>query len=337
MHLNPRVGAANRRRTQIHQARRSRTKQHDLALQLFRLKPSGQRIGGGKITKAALHPAIGDQAGGIFIDRYAHATALGRQIEPLHAGIAAAGKSGLFGVARHQGRLAKQQTDHGQRKRLVVLPVVLDQHRHPPGNAVKIHNRIEVASMHCVLLELRQIAAVAAPRGKSDIPALERARLDHGIRQRAVLMSVVEIGKVIAENNIAATQCFSKTIVVVKGAAQALERQLECRVIFQLRTADGFQRLQAGTAVRLRKNHVKAEHGNFVRIEKLGNQGRQLVAAPWPAPHLGQTPFIDIENDDTLVNAAFRRQTEAGIVDESVQGVDQRNLVDFSCMAKKTQ
>ena len=143
--------------------------------------------------------------------------------------------------------------------------------------------------------------------------------------------------EVVTEHHRTATQRIGKTPVVIKRAAQAGKRRLKCRFAAQFATGQTIQRTQAGAAVRFGKDHVETDDGNAVIVEQAGDELRHLVAAPRPAPLFGQTAFVDVENDDALVDAAGHGQPQTGIIDESIQRIEQRNLIKPRGMTEEQQ
>ena len=100
---------------------------------------------------------------------------------------------------------------------------MLDQHRHPTRNPVKIDDGIEVPRMHGIFLEFGEIGAIAIPRSDGDIPALEGTRRHCRLGQYAAFVRIINIGKVVAEHHRTATQGCCKTIIKIKWTAQAFE------------------------------------------------------------------------------------------------------------------
>jgi hypothetical protein len=71
--------------------------------------------------------------------------------------------------------------------------------------------------------------------------------------------------------------------------------------------------------------------------KKLRDQCRHLVAAPRPATGLGQTFFVDIEDDDTLIDTALVGQTQTSVVNERIERIEQWYLIDPGLMTKENQ
>ena len=143
--------------------------------------------------------------------------------------------------------------------------------------------------------------------------------------------------EVVAKHHRTAAQRIGKTPVVIKRAAQAGKRRLECRFAAQFATGQTIQRTQAGAAVRFGKDHVETDDGNAVVVEQAGDELRHLVAAPRPAPLLGQTFLVDVEDYDARIDARGSRQAQTRVIDEGVERIEQRNLVEAGRMAKKNQ
>ena len=69
MDLDARIGVADRRYPQIHQARRGCSEQNDLPGELFVLQATVQGIGRRQIVEATLWTTIRNQAGAVFVNR----------------------------------------------------------------------------------------------------------------------------------------------------------------------------------------------------------------------------------------------------------------------------
>ena len=54
------------------------------------------------------------------------------------------------------------------------------------------------------------------------------------------------------------------------------------------------------------------------------NRSRQPVAAPRPLPDPGQAVFVDVYDDDAIVQRARHGGTQSGIVDQVVKPVEHR-------------
>ena len=88
--FNPRIGVADRRRAQVHEAGRRGAEQHDLALELFRFELAAQGVADRQVGEAAAFAPVGDQRGDVVIDRDAQFAARGRQFKPFDAAVVTA-------------------------------------------------------------------------------------------------------------------------------------------------------------------------------------------------------------------------------------------------------
>jgi len=64
-----------------------------------------------------------------------------------------------------------------------------------------------------------------------------------------------------------------------------------------------------------------------VAVEQRVEQRRQAVAAPRPAPELGETFFVDVEDDDARIALARHGQPQARVVDDRVHPLDEFDAV----------
>jgi hypothetical protein len=172
---------------------------------------------------------------------------------------------------------------------------------------------------------------------KAMLAPVEGSRREYRLGRRARTYAALLAGEVVAENHGAVLHRRGEACIVVQLRAQILERRLKHRRVLQFLLGQRFERLEAGTLVRLGKDDVEADQLDAVLVEQLVHQGGQLVPAPRPAPLLCERLLVDIENRDPLVHALRHGQANLRIVDQRVEVVDEGNLVETRGMAEQDQ
>ena len=103
----------------------------------------------------------------------------------------------------------------------------------------------------------------------------------------------------------------------------------KCGDLAQVLASQLVESFDAGTVIGLGKHHVECHDCDLVLVEKLRDEARQHVARPGPAGDLLEAPFIDVENDDPLVDPARHCDLEPGIENDVVELGDDSHLVEF--------
>ena len=83
--------------------------------------------------------------------------------------------------------------------------------------------------------------------------------------------------------------------------------------------------VESGAFVFFREHDVKADSPDVVLVEQIVDDLRQHIARPRPAPNVGKAAFVDIQNDDFLVDRIGQGQLQTKVVREIFQPVDERN------------
>src|SRR5690606_2809786 len=74
-------------------------------------------------------------------------------------------------------------------------------------------------------------------------------------------------------------------------------------------------------AVRFGKHHVKAQCLDLVVIKEYIDQVGQYAAVPGPVADLRKTLFVDVGDDNTVIDAARRGHAQTCVVGRIFQGV----------------
>jgi len=82
--------------------------------------------------------------------------------------------------------------------------------------------------------------------------------------------------------------------------------------------------VRTGQGIRLGEHGVHAQQADVVP-EKPVDQIGHPIPGPGPAPDLGQALFIDVDDDDALVERARHGRAQASVLDLLVQAVQQRH------------
>ena len=152
-----------------------------------RKRPFG--IGNRQIAEAALGAAIGDQSWRRFVDRHPQRAARS-SFQPFQAGVVAARHQRLPRRSRAGSSGFEQQPHHRQRQRFVIGPLVFDQHRHPPRNAVEVDQRYEMPGTGRIRLIFGKVGAEAGPRGQRQVAPLNVPGGNTGSGNRPLVSAV---------------------------------------------------------------------------------------------------------------------------------------------------
>ena len=193
MHLDPGIGATDRRCPQIHQARRRGAHQNNTTSPLLGRSSALQNINCRNINKAALVTAIGNQRRDMFINRNTHTALRCDQIKPFDT-LAVFERAGPQLIGPQQG------AQDGQRERLVILAMKLDQHWHATVNTIRLNHRIEMPAPGCRLLKFWQIAAMTVPGNKGNGSAGKSLCRQRWRRQNSRLLRIFT-GEIKAQNH----------------------------------------------------------------------------------------------------------------------------------------
>ncbi len=191
------------------------------------------------------------------------------------------------------------------------------------------------------LLKFLQVGAIAYPAREEDVPAFEGARWQYGLRKRAgcTPFSVFrpDLGKVVSEHDCAVLQFFSENSIVFQSGRDILEYGLVLNVALQLLLFQLPQDAQSGAFVALGKHDVEADDADLVVIEKLVEHGAEFVAPPWPTALCAKAFLVDVDDDNAWMDAVCHRQSQARVIDDVFEAVDERDFVAAGGVADKNQ
>jgi hypothetical protein len=93
----------------------------------------------------------------------------------------------------------------------------------------------------------------------------------------------------------------------------------KARLVLQFRLGQLAQALQARTLVRLGEHDVEAQQRDLLAVEQLVDHFSHAVTAPWPAADFGQALFVQVDDDDALVQRLGHGRPQPRVIDDVVQ------------------
>ena len=318
------VYAVDRRRALVEQAGGCSSDDGDLAAERIRRGAILNDIGQRHITEASLPSAKRHKRARSLVDRNVQLA----DREPFHHRIPFV-RQLVRGVSRLDFGEAKQRADDRQRQRFVVLPLMFDEHRDPAHDPVEVNHWIEVTPACGALLELRQISAVTYPRGEVDVAACESVFREYRLGKGAKFLGALVAIEVVTQDDRPTFYGLCEQAVVVQFRTQLFVRFDECGDLAQVPGRKLVEPLDAGTVVWLREHHIERHHRDLVPIEQFCHEPRHDVPWPGPAPDLLKAFFIDVENDDPIVNPARHGQFQPGVVNDVIQLGDDSDFVEL--------
>src|SRR4029079_11411245 len=135
------------------------------------------------------------------------------------------------------------------------------------------------------------------------------------------------VREVIAEHDRAALHFLGEQAIELELRCNRLQRGLELSVVLELVLPNRLQHSQAGALVLLREHDVEAHDLSLVLVEQLVEEQSETIAPPGPAPLLLQSFLVDVDDDDTRVDAARHGEPQPYVVDDRLQVVDDRNAI----------
>jgi hypothetical protein len=126
---------------------------------------------------------------------------------------------------------------------------------------------------------------------------------------------------------------------VIKLRPQSVDGRAQLRHVAQFLFQQLVEHFQARALVPLGPHHVKADNHHAVFVEKLLDQGGDLVPSPGPAAEFGnrQALLVDIEDDDALVHRAGHGEPEPVVIHDIVQLAHEHDLVEMGCLTYESQ
>ena len=99
----------------------------------------------------------------------------------------------------------------------------------------------------------------------------------------------------------------------------------EGRLIFQFVQGQLLKPFQSGTVIGLGKHHVETQQRGVLAIQQFFHQLSQPVATPRPATYVRQAFFVNVHNDDALVQRFGHGGAKAGVVKNVVESLQNIN------------
>src|SRR5690606_21350193 len=181
---------------------------------------------------------------------------------------------------------------------------------------------IKKAAAPGALLQYRQVAGVTG-RLCQRHDALQRfGQLAHRLGQ-AVELFVTGLVEDETGDHLVAGEAVGKALVVFEFGGDFFPGTLVCGAITQLAFGEGAHGGNTLVAVRLGKHHVEAQCLDLVVIKEYIDQVGQYAAVPRPVADLGKTLFVDVGDDNTVIDAARCGHAQARVVGRIFQGVDE--------------
>lgn len=165
----------------------------------------------------------------------------------------------------------------------------------------------------------------------------ERLAVEHGCRQHAVAKTPPIAGEVAAQHHVAPAQGVGEAAVVVDGGGEFAHGIGQPGVAFGLSPGQLAQRVEAGAAVGLAEHQVKAQGGDALPFEQFLGQRGQPVAPPGPTPDLGKAALIDVDDDDALVERAWRGQAQSHVVQHIVEATQRADFENAAGVKQQRQ
>ena len=226
--------------------------------------------------------------------------------------------------ARLHGGPAHHGAKHGQSQRLVILALVFGQQRQTANDTIAVADGVEEPSLSGSLIQFAEIGSVTIPGGGCQRPAAQLGASHHRQRERTLGVPLPITGEVVAQHRRMPLKAAREQGIVVEGRSQTSQLLGKARSFGQGPSLQGAQGCQPGAVVGLGKHHIEAHHRHTLACEQFSGQVCEFVSAPGPAPDAIDALFIDVHNDDALVKGSRHPQAQAGVVDELVQPLQQR-------------
>jgi len=231
-------------------------------------------------------------------------------------------RTGRCGV--HKARMDFWQPDggaeHGQRQRFVILSLVLGQQGQGANHPVLVRDGVEEPRCRCRAGQRFDVAAVPAPGGRPQGQAPQALQRKGRVWQHAFGDAVAVFARqVVTQHHRLPLQGPRKKRVIVQRWCQAFQLLPEGRLTAQRSLRQLLQRREARAFIGLCKQHVKPHHRYLLALKQFVHQRGHLVPAPGPLADTPEALFIDIDDDDPLIQRAGHGHPQAGVVDDVVQ------------------
>ena len=215
----------------------------------------------------------------------------------------------------------------GQRQRRIQIATVLLHQRRAPEYAVGIDDRrIKKAPGNRVLLQVVQIAGESDRCHEGHRYALQLFCPDQRRWQNAGAFGFVFAQCVLeyeAGDDIARNQRFGEATVAVECCAHFVE------FVPYSRIAGDVARRQFGDYsfgrgfLGLGEQHIQAQYANAIVIEQAIDDGGKRVSRPRPLSEFGLAGLVDVDDDDTLIDSAGHRHSDADVVQIILDAIDE--------------
>ena len=93
-------------------------------------------------------------------------------------------------------------------------------------------------------------------------------------------------------------------------------------LITQLILSKLLKPFQTRAFISLCEHHIETNQRYFLSVQQLFDQFRNLVTTPRPAPHFSQTFFVNVDNNDSLVQRLRHRGAQACVVNDVIESLE---------------
>ena len=123
----------------------------------------------------------------------------------------------------------------------------------------------------------------------------------------------------------------------VKAPPQARQCRLVSGIVAQLALGQRLDLWQTGALVAFGKHHVEADDAHAMLIDQLVHEFGKDLPVPGPAPHLGQTFFVNIEHDYARIERLGHGGHQSPVVESILDFINHSQTHISHCMAQKDQ
>ena len=320
MHLHPRKAARHGRGPHVLHARRGRTDQHDLALELARCQLASQHAGGRHVAKhrrarAAFAPKR-HECGGLVV---------GVELRQ-HLALRVRNDQGIKrtngGVMQQELLAANSLPEGGQGQRLIDRAFVLGQQRGRAHQPIGIGQGIEEPRRRGCLRQRLDVGAISRPRGVRAEHRLAiglRIAREHRGRQGTNARVVPVAAEVVTQHHRTIAHGIDQLTIEIQLGGLGFNPAFKAHCRGSRIVGQAAQLTQPGAVVRFSEHHVNAHGLRLLAHHQLIEQVCHAVAAPGPMAHPGQAGLIHVHDDHTIIQRAGQGAEQAHVVDAPIQ------------------
>ena len=340
MDFNPGISLADRGGAQVQKPRGGGSEQNDLVLEQSGWQAPRQHIGGGVVPERATFRTTGpserDQGGSPIVDRDREPASVLRQADAVEAWERIGRVRRTLG-SEFNVRKTDQSSKQGQCEGLVDTSLVFGKNRRGAHHAIRIRDGVEKARMWRGTCNHLDIGTVAVPGGHSRGMSLSGIHHTHRLGQHARAAAFTIAGEIKAQYYRTPLKRLGKKGVMVQPVLQLSELFDKPRLIAQVFPGKLTKPLQTGAVVRFREHDVKARYQGLLSSENFVRQIGHPVAWPGPPSNFGQAFFVNVDDDDPLVQRSRHRGAQTRVIDQVVEPVQQSQLKNSGGMKQREQ